>query len=402
MKNYKILFVSHDASRTGAPIVLLNLLSWLKQNSSFDISILIINDGHILPRFKEITPVYVWNRNEPEHVFKRTIRRIVEKIAQKTHEFNPNQKKILKTLKKKRLDLIYINTVASHSMIPILIKENKCPVISHIHEMPFSIKAFYPNSMDNQIISQIDHFICVSEIAKMGLKKYWDISDNKISLFNEFINTSQLKSATISKSEIQNELKIKNSFIIGGSGTFSWRKGVDLFIDLGRILKNKEPLLRINLVWVGDLSKEVTEGYLYENNLLGVTSNIIFTGGKDDPQNYFQTFDIFVLTSREDPFPLVCIEAASLGKPIICFENASGIPELLNKDCGIVIPYRDIDEMANKIIELYHNRKLLSTFAERISKRSLDYDVNKIAPRIHTLINEMIELQIKTNSNLPA
>jgi len=37
----------------------------------------------------------------------------------------------------------------------------------------------------------------------------------------------------------------------------------------------------------------------------------------------------FALTSREDPYPTVAIEALAAGLPVVAFENSGGIPELL-------------------------------------------------------------------------
>ena len=59
-----------------------------------------------------------------------------------------------------------------------------------------------------------------------------------------------------------------------------------------------------------------------------------------------------MLVSREDPFPLVCLEAASLGKPVLCFADAGGMPEFVEDDAGYVLPYLDTKQMSAQIIEL--------------------------------------------------
>ncbi len=50
----KVLFISHDASRTGAPIVLLNLLKWFKTNTDIPFQILLKKGGVLEPDFKAI------------------------------------------------------------------------------------------------------------------------------------------------------------------------------------------------------------------------------------------------------------------------------------------------------------------------------------------------------------
>ena len=66
-------------------------------------------------------------------------------------------------------------------------------------------------------------------------------------------------------------------------------------------------------------------------------------------------FDIFALTSREDPYPLVVLEAALLQKPMVCFENAGGAQDLIETDAGIIVPYLSLNAMANAIVSIKEN-----------------------------------------------
>ena len=55
-----------------------------------------------------------------------------------------------------------------------------------------------------------------------------------------------------------------------------------------------------------------------------------------------------------------------MGKPIICFENATGISEVICEGGGYVVPYLNIEKMVEKIL-FYH---------DNISK--LEYDSLKV------------------------
>jgi glycosyltransferase involved in cell wall biosynthesis len=79
------------------------------------------------------------------------------------------------------------------------------------------------------------------------------------------------------------------------------------------------PANRIKFVWVGYQSAEEYAQAVYEAEKLGLEKTVIFTGLKESPQDYYQLFDLFLLSSREDPFPLAALEAAALGKPLFCF-----------------------------------------------------------------------------------
>jgi hypothetical protein len=58
----RLLFVGHDASRTGAPILLLHLLGWLKANSDVSFRILLGDGGPLEGDYRALAPTWVLRR----------------------------------------------------------------------------------------------------------------------------------------------------------------------------------------------------------------------------------------------------------------------------------------------------------------------------------------------------
>ncbi len=97
------------------------------------------------------------------------------------------------------------------------------------------------------------------------------------------------------------------------------------------------------------------------------------------------------MMSREDPYPIVNLEAAFLGKPLLCFANTGGSPEFIEKDAGFVVPYLNIDAMSNKAIALIKNEKLRKCFGDQARAKVLRRHTTSIdAPKILKLINKFI------------
>jgi glycosyltransferase involved in cell wall biosynthesis len=375
---FKILFVSHEATRTGAPIVFLHLLRWLKANTNIEITILLKNGGILSDDFFAVAPTFYWNLPIKKHDF---LHRISEKIWGHLFNYKYHQIKVLRYLINERFDLIYSNTIDAHDILILLKEKIKSPVISHVHENEFSTRYNFPQSLTPEIIQTIDHFIAVSESTKSNLIENFNIPSDKISLHYEFVPIKKLRSPSINKALVKSELNIKDEFIVGASGFTDWRKGVDLFMNLAIKIRKLKPDLRIKFFWIGD-NHTISARFEYEQKYIPSLKDVVFTGSKADPENYFQIFDVFVLTSREDPFPLVCLEAAALGKPIICFENSGGIPELIATQGGFIVPFADVDAMALKIIELQANTELLSQKSNEIKDLIFNYDVEIVAPQI--------------------
>jgi glycosyltransferase involved in cell wall biosynthesis len=141
-----------------------------------------------------------------------------------------------------------------------------------------------------------------------------------------------------------------DAFVVLGCGTVEWRKGVDLFLQIAAKLLPGNP--DMYFVWAGGPVGEDTMEYdriLFDRERLGFTKQIIFPGFVPQLRSLYAACDVFALTSREDPFPLVCLEAARAEKPILCFDKAGGMPEFVEDDAGAVIPYGDIDAFCSAI-----------------------------------------------------
>ena len=77
-----------------------------------------------------------------------------------------------------------------------------------------------------------------------------------------------------------------------------------------------------------------------------------------DVSDYYCAMDVFALTSREDPFPLVMLEAGMHGLPTICFSSSGGGPEFVANDAGLVVPYLDVKEFSQALNALQASPEL--------------------------------------------
>jgi glycosyltransferase involved in cell wall biosynthesis len=68
--------------------------------------------------------------------------------------------------------------------------------------------------------------------------------------------------------------------------------------------------------------------------------------------------DVFALTSREDPFPLVMLEAGACHVPTVCFARAGGGPEFVVDKPALVAPFLDVAGFALRLETLRRDRVL--------------------------------------------
>ena len=112
--------------------------------------------------------------------------------------------------------------------------------------------------------------------------------------------------------------------------------------------------------------------------------HVHMTGAMEDPVPLQHLADVFVLTSHEDPFPLVCLEQAALGHPVVTFRNG-GIVDLLQEagpEAALgVVDHLDMDAMVDRLTALIYVESLRATAGAQLHRRVTEaYDVSVAAP----------------------
>lgn len=366
----KVLFISHDATRTGAPIIFLHFLRWFKQHGQIPFLILLRNGGELESEFQEIAPTI-----NLEH-------------------FVAHSDELVDYLMEQHIGLIYSNTMANGRVLELLSTLN-CPVVSHIHELEQMLRYHVGLDIFEMTKQQTQRYIAVSQAVKANLVQNHAIAPEAIEVIYEFIPARQNQGfdQKQAREQVCRKLGIApDSLIVGGSGTTDWRKGPDLFVQLAHAVQQRQPESPVHFLWVGgDTEGSVYSKLQYDLERAGLKGKVHFVGSQPDPLNYFAAFDIFALMSREDPFPLVSLEAASLGKPILCFAQSGGGQELVEQDSGFVVPYLDTALMAEKVLVLLQSPELRWQLGQQAQQKvSTRHDVEVTAPQVLQLIQQLL------------
>jgi O-antigen biosynthesis protein len=332
----EIIFVSHDAANAGAQRLLITLIEWLRDTKGIRPKIILRHGGPLVPKFYQLGPVL-----EIDSLFSFDVERTREKLLRFCGNSN---------------SLIYINTLVPGDVAE-QVSKLEIPVITHVHELENAIKRWCVQEELEQLIRLTDHFIAASPPVARNLEGAHQVPPEKITTVYAFIKCQKENSDSVDRIAIRREKQLPEAgFIIFGCGTTDWRKGPDLFIGVAD-QANSLGLKDAYFFWIGSDTGEL-EQLETKVRKLGLEARVFFLGEAQDARCYFDAGDVFLLTSREDPFPLVCLEAADCGLPIICFDKAGGMPDFVQDDAGYVVPFEDTKGMAEKIVFLYtHNEE---------------------------------------------
>lgn len=170
---------------------------------------------------------------------------------------------------------------------------------------------------------------------------------------------------TCRSEKLVTELGIKtDEIVVGFSGRLSDEKGPDIFLEIAAAFRD-EPSIRFLMTGAGPLQQKVES----DISKLPAGSRIQFLGLVDSTEDYFATYDIFVLPSRIDGRPIALMEALSSGCAVVA-SRVGGVPALIEESgAGILCAPDDTEDFVNAIRVLISDRNRL-TAMKKLARES--------------------------------
>ena len=69
--------------------------------------------------------------------------------------------------------------------------------------------------------------------------------------------------------------------------------------------------------------------------------------------------------SREDPGPVVSLEAGAMAIPSVCFKHCGGIAELSELGCSVSVDYLDLEAFAEALFALQQDPQMIKSLGQR-------------------------------------
>lgn len=343
----RILFIPHNANAGGATFLLLDFIRYYKQHSKGNIYVLLENGGPLTEEFGKVTKVisgsFTYFKGTNRVIF--LLNRLIGEI---------NKRIVFRRIYKLKPTAVYINTLHSSYIDSEIFEHLSSRFIVHIHEMDF-IQKMYLTERKKVALKKASKIIAVSRAVKESLINNVGVEEDLVSVIYGSL-PKKAKSVDIDVSLFRNSLGLKSDdFVVLGIGSPGWIKGSDIFLSTAiQVHKNNE---RVKFLWVGgDPNSYDFKTFKYEIDLAKASSYVKLISRVDDTNPFYKISNLFFLSSRQDSFPLVALEAGYHSLPVVCFDVAGGCAELLDDGGGKAVDFCDI-AMVSELVMMYMNNK---------------------------------------------
>ena len=241
-------------------------------------------------------------------------------------------------------------------------------------QMPYrKLMYSFGKEMEHHLANNIylKSIIAVSQGLKKEINTYYnplvsiEVISNSVDI-DRFVDAKKFRNKT------RKNYNIKDKEILGiicALGDWQ-RKGLDILIESISLIKNSN--VKIIVIGKGPIE-------FYKNKCIefGVIDQFIFVGFTSEVEKYYGAADFFIFPSIYEALPLVVLEAAASGLPIIS-TPVNGVTEFLTDGKNGIFIERDPKSIADAIRLIIEDRKFLFKMGENSLKISHKFNANKM------------------------
>ncbi|MBE9011122.1 glycosyltransferase [Pseudanabaenaceae cyanobacterium LEGE 13415] len=285
-------------------------------------------------------------------------------------------------------DFIHSNSIKTHLLLAAL-RKVRIPIVWHIHD-------FYQSRSLVARLLRWAQFSATSAIAvshSVAKDAKQLLPQLPIQVIYNAVPIPVLRS--IHKPAIQ----------IGLVATFARWKGHDVFLQAASKVVAKIPHASIRFLIIGapiykTLGSQFSIAELQaEVQRLKLDRFVQFLGFQPDPEAIYPPLDIVVHASTQpEPFGLVIAEAMSFGKAVIV-SNAGGAAELVNDQNAIAIPPKDVDRLAQAMMQLIQHPEKRAWLGHNARRTAIErFNSDRIAAELLQVYDRLLDKKVEIRS----
>lgn len=172
-------------------------------------------------------------------------------------------------------------------------------------------------------------------------------------------------------------------------GRLSKEKGFYDLVQVFALVNKKHPEWELHIIGDGKEKEKIINEVQKHN----IKDKVIMYGYQNEYnlKKILRNSSIYVMTSFEESFGLVLLEAASYGIPAVVFDSAIGAQEIIiHEENGYFVANRNKEEMANKIIYLIEHYEIRKELGQKSREMSFNYSVESVKKQWFNFLDKIL------------
>ena len=302
-----------------------------------------------------------------------------------------NVKAIADMINREKADLVHLHGYSAANFGRMASRRTGIANVVHEH----AVLRTLPHQFvaDLLLRSYTDAAIAVSENVKRFMIRSRSIPERKIRVIWNGIDLKKFtRIADDAIERKKNELRIPIGVPVVGTVTrLRKEKGVEHLIRAIPIIHDAVPEAFFLIVGDGPLRSKLEDLC----TALNVERQIGFLGFRDDVADILSLFDINVIPSLTEGFPLSLIEGMCIGTPIVA-TAVGGVKEIgVEGENVLFVRPKNADEIAHKVIQLLKDGTMRDKFRQNGRRLSQKFGIESNAAKLRQLYEDVI-----TNGNI--
>lgn len=250
---------------------------------------------------------------------------------------------LLQTLRAHRVDIVHTHGYRPDVIAGGLARRAGYPTVSTVHGFTrYGLRNRAYEWLQVRALTRYSAVVGVSRALVDELRER-GVPANRLSLIPNGVVASTV--SLLDRAEARRRLALpQDACVIGWVGRFSFEKGPDVMVRAFAMMQDQAA----HLCLVGDGSLLQETRALAAS--LGVSERVHFVGAVPDASVVYRAFDAFALSSRTEGTPMVLLEAAMAGVPIVA-TAVGGVPDVLVDGGGSLVPSDDDAALARALDE---------------------------------------------------
>ena len=319
----RVRVLLHEAGRTGVPVLLERLLEWARSGSGepVEFDLVVRHGGALLPRLERwtstTTVVEPGGRRSLSDA--AAVGAALAGLPASTTDAIRSSRWRRLTRHLPRPDVVLVHGAGAWPLVRSV--RSAAPIVLHLQELGVALDRSVPRPDQELMLRRCARVLTVgAEVSELARRR--GAPADRIELLPGVADPH----ARTTLSEVAPN-------VVAAVGTPGWRKGADRFTALAHELGRTHPGTTCR--WVGGAPGGTS------SLAVGAEDPVEWAEATEDPWRHLADVAVLVVPSREDPLPLVALEAGQRGVPVVATESG-GLNELLADGRGVVVPQGDL------------------------------------------------------------